>query len=88
LEEQVKNLSKNFKDNEEIICQLECKILAINDFEIRHLMGEKKIFDTLSYEKPSKNFLNLAKAINKSNSLSVIKNNNGADFESDKLREE
>jgi hypothetical protein len=60
LEEQVKNLSG--KDNEEIICQLERKILAINDFEIRHLMGENKFFDTLSYEKPSKSFLNLAKA--------------------------
>jgi hypothetical protein len=88
LEEQVKNLSEKFKDNEETICQLERKILEINDFEIRHLMGEKKIFDTLNYEKPSKNFLNLAKVINKSDSLSVIKNENGEDFESDKLREE
>jgi hypothetical protein len=88
LEEQVKNLSEKFKDNEETICQLERKILEINDFEIRHLMGGKKIFDILNYEKPSKNFLNLAKVINKGDSLSVIKNDNGEEFETDNLREE
>jgi hypothetical protein len=80
LSEKLNQCYENYLVNEETIHNLENQIKAINDYEIRHLMQEKKMFENLNFEKPSKSFLELAKAIKKNDDISNIKKDDGSDF--------
>jgi hypothetical protein len=73
LSEKLNQCYENYLINEETIHNLENQIKAINDYEIRHLMQEKKMFENLNFEKPSKSFLELAKAIKKTTTFQTLK---------------
>jgi hypothetical protein len=50
-------------------------------------MNEKRIFENLNHERPSKSFLNIAKAIQKNDDISKILNDDNSEFATDKDRE-
>jgi hypothetical protein len=77
-----------YRENEIEINSLEGELRAINDFEIRHAMQEKKIFETLNHEKPSKSFIEIANAIKKNDDILSILNDTGTPFVSENDREQ
>jgi hypothetical protein len=54
MEKKIAELSGKYFENEKQICELESKVRAINDFEIRHLMHEKKFLKTLTLKSQAK----------------------------------
>jgi hypothetical protein len=51
-------------------------------------MQEKKLFENLNFEKPSKSFIEISRAIKKQDDISCIKKNDGTPFENDNERNE
>jgi hypothetical protein len=86
LEKSLTELSDDYFNNEKRICEIEKQIRAINDFEVRHLMSKKKIFENLNFEKPSKTFLDIAKSIAKPDNIGVINDDNGQVFNTEDER--
>jgi exonuclease III len=80
-------LYDDYRVNEEKIIQYEKELGAIKNLEMNRLLMEKKIFENLNFERPSKNFLNIAKCMNKPDSLDVITNDDGTEFINKKDRE-
>jgi hypothetical protein len=81
-------LYTNYRANEQAIITLERELDAICDMEIRRQLNEKKIFENLNFEKPSKTFLDIARNINKGDGIEVICNNDGTPFDNDQDRNE
>jgi hypothetical protein len=79
LEKTLNMLYVNYSQNAKEISEIEIKIRAINDFEIRHKMNEKRIFENLNHERPSKSFLDIPKVIQK--------NDDNSEFATDTDRE-
>jgi hypothetical protein len=88
MEKKIDSLTESYFENEAEICELEKKIRSINDYELRHLMSEKKIFENLNHERPSKTFLDIANAVAKCDDICNIRDDNGQAFVDDKAREE
>jgi hypothetical protein len=78
----------NYSQNAKEISEIEIKIRTINDFEIRHKMSEKRIFENLNHERPSKSFLDIAKVIQKNDDISKILNDDNAAFATDSDRDD
>jgi hypothetical protein len=87
LEKSLSTLYENYSRNEEEIYKLENQVRAINDFEVKHRMSEKKIFENLNHKKPSKTFLDIANAIQKNDNISKILDDTGNAFPSDNERD-
>jgi hypothetical protein len=62
-------------------------LTRLRDEELSYKIRDLKIFEHLHNEKPSPLFLTLIKS-SKDEDLHCIKDDNGADFASDELREE
>jgi hypothetical protein len=86
LEQKIESLRERYIENENEICKLEKQVRAINDFEIRHLMHEKKIFENLNFERPSKSFLEIAKAIQSNDKILNICKDAGTAFDNEAER--
>jgi hypothetical protein len=87
LEKKIENLGKEYKLNEKEICKAEKDLRNLNDYELRHLISEKKMFENLNHEQPSKTFLDLAKAIAKNDDISAIRDSDGNVFNSENDRD-
>jgi hypothetical protein len=88
LKKQIDTLKANYGENQEQIFKLERPLGLIIDNEIREKLLEIKSFECLHAEKPTAHFLNIAKKTANSASLDGIKNDDGANFDSDESRHE
>jgi hypothetical protein len=69
-----------------LICENELN--EILNLEMRRLISNKKIFENLTHEKPTKRFLDVAHNVGKGDKLSNLLDDNGQPFESnEKLKE-
>jgi hypothetical protein len=68
----------------ENFAKCEKELNGILNLELRRLINNKKIFENLTHEKPTKRFLNIAHNMGKGDKLSSIKSENGTPFESEK----
>jgi uncharacterized protein YjcR len=82
----IKRLSENYLENESEICALEKNLNLIMDAEFRNYIMDNKIFEVVNAEKPTKHFLDIAKASKLSADIECIKKDNGSDFGTDKER--
>jgi hypothetical protein len=74
--------------NRERILRCEKELNKILDLELKCLISNKKIFENLTHEKPTKRFFDIAHNIGKGEKISDIKTDNGEKFEnSEKQRE-
>jgi Reverse transcriptase (RNA-dependent DNA polymerase) len=78
---------ENYSENEHLILQTERELDAINDLELSCILDEKKIFENLNFERPSKAFLDIARNCGKGDNLTTIKDENGLDFDSEHDRD-
>jgi exonuclease III len=75
-------LSKNYDENSDDIRICERELKEILNVEAARILSKQKIFENLTFEKPTERFLSIAKNIGKGDSLLNIKDENGVDFES------
>jgi exonuclease III len=82
---QLTRLKDNYDENHEEILRLESEATVILDSKLASKVSEMKIFENLNSERPTPIFLTLTKkkSVEK---LSLIKDDNGSDFENDNLR--
>jgi hypothetical protein len=90
-----KNLRKNLLikeinelGNNDRISMCERELNTILNQELRRLISNKKIFENLNYEKPTKKFLDVAHNVGKGDKLSLLKDEDGNDFASTELLKE
>jgi exonuclease III len=74
-------LEDSYLDNRDRIRNCEQELNKILDLEHRRLIQNKKIFENLTFEKPSRRFLDIAHNIGKGEKLANINNDNGIPFE-------
>jgi hypothetical protein len=78
-------LKPDYLQNSEEIAQLEASATLIHDNNLSSKVSEMKIFENLNFEKPTPIFLTLTKNLS-SEKLSLIKNDNGAVFNTESAR--
>jgi hypothetical protein len=80
LSNKLRELKKDFIRNKYEILELEQKMVALNEKEIREELENMYIFDRLTNEKMTPYFLNLAKKGQKTDSTLTIRSDNGEEF--------
>jgi hypothetical protein len=85
---ELKELENNYDQNRDRLLICENELNEILNLEMRRLISNKKNFENLTHEKPTKRFLDVAHIVGKGDKLSNLLDDTGQPFESnEKLKE-